>query len=75
MRNTPPFRGVPWVMLLHWLLNMFVTGILALERGVDPVRAAEAVKTLAPTAGTPGRMSLLLCPSVTRADARWPHGD
>ena len=48
VRDNPPFRWVPWAMLLLWLLNMFVIGILALERGVDPTKAAEAVKTLAP---------------------------
>ena len=48
VRDNPPFRWVPWSMLLLWLLNMFVIGILALERGVDPIRAAEAVKVLAP---------------------------
>ena len=29
-------------------LNMFVIAILAMERGVDPLRAAEAVKVLTP---------------------------
>ena len=48
VRNNPPFRWVPWAMLLLWLCNMFVIAILALERGVDPVKAAEAVKTLTP---------------------------
>ncbi len=48
IRDNPPFRWVPWAMLLLWLCNMFVIGILALERGVDPTRAAEAVKVLAP---------------------------
>ncbi len=48
VRNNPPFRWVPWAMLLLWLLNMFVIGILALERGVDPMKAAEAVKVLTP---------------------------
>ena len=52
--DNPPFRWVPWAMLLLWLLNMFVIGILALERGVDPMRAAEAVKTLAPGVGDGG---------------------
>jgi hypothetical protein len=55
VRTNPPFRWVPWSMLLLWLLNMFVIGILALERGVDPVRAAEAVKTLVPAVGTENR--------------------
>ncbi len=35
-------------MLLLWLLNMFVIAILATELGVDPVKAAEAVKVLTP---------------------------
>ncbi len=48
VRNNPPFRWVPWVMLLLWLLNMFVIAILAMELGVDPVKAAEAVKVLTP---------------------------
>ena len=48
IRNNPPFRWVPWAMLLLWLLNMFVIAILAMERGVDPLRAAEAVKGLTP---------------------------
>ena len=48
IRNNPPFRWVPWSMLLLWLLNMFVIAILAMERGVDPLRAAEAVKALTP---------------------------
>ncbi len=48
IRNNPPFRWVPWAMLLLWLLNMFVIAILAMERGVDPLRAAEAVKALTP---------------------------
>ena len=48
VRNNPPFRWVPWAMLLLWLCNMFIIAILALERGVDPVKAAEAVKVLAP---------------------------
>lgn len=48
IRNNPPFRWVPWSMLLLWLLNMFVIAILAMERGVDPLKAAEAVKVLAP---------------------------
>jgi hypothetical protein len=51
VRTNPPFRWVPWSLLLFWLLNMFVIGILALERGVDPVKAAEAVKALAPGVG------------------------
>jgi len=48
IRNNPPFRWVPWSMLLLWLLNMFVIAILAMERGVDPLRAAEAVRALTP---------------------------
>ena len=48
IRNNPPFRWVPWSMLLLWLLNMFVIAILAMERGVEPLRAAEAVKVLTP---------------------------
>lgn len=48
IRNNPPFRWVPWSMLLLWLLNMFVIAILAMERGVDPVKAAEAVRVLTP---------------------------
>ena len=48
IRNNPPFRWVPWSMLLLWLLNMFVIAILAMERGVDPLHAAEAVKALSP---------------------------
>lgn len=48
IRNNPPFRWVPWSMLLLWLLNMFVIAILAMERGVDPMHAAEAVKLLSP---------------------------
>ena len=48
VRNDPPFRWVPWVMLLLWLLNMFVIAILAMERGVDPMKAAEAVQVLTP---------------------------
>ncbi len=48
IRNNPPFRWVPWAMLLLWLLNMFVIAILAMERGVDPLKAAEAVKVLTP---------------------------
>lgn len=52
VRDNPPFRWVPWVVLLLWLLKMFVIGILALERGVDPTRAAEAVKVLTPSRHT-----------------------
>ncbi len=48
VRNSPPFRWVPWVVLLLWLCNMFVIAILAMERGVDPREAAEAVKVLVP---------------------------
>ena len=48
IRSNPPFRWVPWAMLLLWLCNMFIIAILAMERGVDPVKAAEAVKVLTP---------------------------
>ena len=48
IRSNPPFRWVPWAMLLLWLCNMFVIAILAMERGVDPLKAAEAVKVLTP---------------------------
>jgi hypothetical protein len=48
VRTNPPFRWVPWAMLLLWLCNMFIIAILAMERGVDPVKAAEAVKVLTP---------------------------
>ena len=49
VRNNPAFRWVPWAMLLLWLLNMFVIGILALDRGVDAMKAAEAVKVMTPS--------------------------
>lgn len=48
IRSNPPFRWVPWAMLLLWLCNMFIIAILAMERGVDPVKAAEAVRVLTP---------------------------
>ncbi len=48
VRNSPPFRWVPWVVLLLWLCNMFVIAILAMERGVDPREAEEVVKVLMP---------------------------
>jgi hypothetical protein len=49
VRNKPPFRWVPWAMLLLRLLNMFGIGILTFKRVVDPTKAADAVKVLAPT--------------------------
>ncbi len=51
VRDNHPFRWVPWAMLLLRLCNMFAIAILALERGVDPTKAAEAVKMLAPGVG------------------------
>ena len=38
VRNNPPFRSVPWAMLLLWLCKMLAIAIPAPERGVDPRR-------------------------------------
>lgn len=44
----PPLRWLVWIMLPVRLLNMFVVGILARERGLDPPRAAAALDVFAP---------------------------
>lgn len=46
LRRMAPDRTLLYVLGCLWTLSMFAVGILALERGVDPRVAAQAVQAL-----------------------------
>ena len=46
LRRMAPDRTLLYVLGCLWTLSMFAVGILALERGVDPRVAAQAVQGL-----------------------------
>ena len=50
LRRQAPDRTMLYVIGCLWCLSMFVLGILALDRGVDPRIAAEAVNLARPSA-------------------------